>query len=57
MAYLEVGAKEIWVIDPHAKNALVHSVTKPQMLDKEDSIRGAVLPDFELKLADLFSKI
>jgi Uma2 family endonuclease len=56
-AYLEAGVKEIWVIDPQAKNAFIHSPKKTQMLQKDESIKSTVLPDFELKLADLFGKV
>jgi Uma2 family endonuclease len=54
--YLELGVKEIWIIDPHAKSAFVHSAEKIQRLSKNESIRGSVLPDFELKLSELFGE-
>ena len=54
--YLELGVKEIWIIDPHAKSALVHTADKIQRLSKNESIRGTVLPDFELKLGELFGE-
>lgn len=56
MAYLELGVKEIWVIDPHAKNAFLHSAKKTLMLHKNDSLQSSVLANFSLKLAELYEK-
>jgi Uma2 family endonuclease len=57
MAYLRDGVKQVWVIDPQAENALVHTEDKTVILNKDDSISGGdVLPDFELSLKVLDSK-
>lgn len=57
MVYLQDGVKQVWVIDPYAENALVHSKSKTVILGKEDSIDGDdVLPDFKLPLKELVSK-
>jgi Uma2 family endonuclease len=52
--YLQDGVKEIWVIDPQAENALIHTADKTSRLSKEDSIKTEILPDFELSLKELF---
>jgi Uma2 family endonuclease len=57
MAYLQDGVKQVWVIDPQAENALVHTEDKTVILTKEDSISGGnVLPDFELPLKEIVGK-
>jgi Uma2 family endonuclease len=52
--YLQDGVKEIWVIDPQAENALIHTADKTSRLSKDDSIRTEILPDFALSLKELF---
>jgi Uma2 family endonuclease len=55
-AYLETGVKEIWVIDPQAKNAFVHTADKIQKLSKTENIKSIVVSGFELKLGELFGE-
>lgn len=57
MIYLQDGVQQVWVIDPQAENALVHSKNKTVILGKEESIVGDdVLPSFKLRLKELVSK-
>jgi Uma2 family endonuclease len=56
MTYLDDGVQQVWVIDPQAENALVHTENKTIILSKDDSITGGdILPDFELPLKSLMS--
>ena len=52
--YLQDGVKEIWVIDPQAENALIHTAEKTTRLSKDDIIKTELLPNFELSLKELF---
>ncbi|MBI1348401.1 hypothetical protein GC163_19180 [bacterium] len=55
--YLTAGVKEIWIIDPEAREVAVHRVGQPLtiLLEGDAAITGsAVLPDFELPLAEIF---
>jgi Uma2 family endonuclease len=46
----------IWIIDPHKKTVDVYENGQRQALSEKDSLKGgAVLPDLEIGLADLFA--
>jgi Uma2 family endonuclease len=55
--YLAAGTV-VWVVEPEHKRVEVHIVGEPVKIYREkDTISGGqVLPDFELKVADIFQK-
>jgi Uma2 family endonuclease len=55
--FFTAGCKLAWVIDPRAKTAKVYtSAKKFKELDEKGTLDGGkVLPNFKLKLADLFA--
>ena len=57
--YFASGVQLAWIFDPRAKALAVHLSAGPpdQILSQADTLDGgAVLPGFELKLADLFAE-
>lgn len=58
MNYLRDGVAYVWVIDPQAKNAILHTKAKSIILTETDSlVADDLLPNFHLSLAELFKKI
>jgi Uma2 family endonuclease len=54
--YEKDGVKLIWVIDPHNKTVDEYEDSKCQALSESDTLSGgAILPDLEIVLADLFT--
>ncbi len=56
--YLSDGVKLIWVVNPQTKTVVVHTLgsEQQQKLSGDATLTGGgVLPDFQLKLSDLFA--
>jgi Uma2 family endonuclease len=54
--YLTYGTQEVWVIYPDAQEVIIHQADRTtRAYALGDSLASALLPDFQLPLADLFS--
>lgn len=52
---LEAGARAMWIVDPATRSAQVHSAQGIRIFQSDDTmIGGDVLPDFSIKVADIF---
>jgi Uma2 family endonuclease len=54
--YLARGVALVWLVDPEDRTVTVYRPNElPRVLDEQDDLNGnGVLPDFSLKVAELF---
>ena len=55
--WLEAGVRLAWGVDPDSRSVAVHAQGRPvRVLGEEDDLDGGdVLPDFRMRVADIFA--
>jgi Uma2 family endonuclease len=59
--YEDAGVKEYWIVDPARKNVLVYLLLEngrfaiPDIFTVAETLRPVCVPDFSIKVADIFS--
>lgn len=55
--WLDAGVRLAWVVDPRARTVALHTPEEPvRVLGEDDQLDGGeVLPDFRVRVADLFA--
>jgi len=54
--YRECGTKEVWLISPSTRRALVFSEHADRILHENDEFRSDLIPGFSIRLKDLFDR-
>ena len=53
--YLAAGVRELWLIDPADRTALIATASAERRLSTGDELTSGLLPGFRMALADLFA--
>jgi len=53
--YFQFGAREVWRFYPKTRHALIQTAGSSQAIIERESIRTALLPGFELKIAEILA--
>jgi Uma2 family endonuclease len=54
--YRKCGTKEVWVLDPETRKAVVLSEEREVILDHDQMFESKLIPGFSIRLADLFDE-
>jgi Uma2 family endonuclease len=55
--YRKCGTKEVWVLSPDTREALVRSDDRNLILSDQDLFESKLIPGFSIRLADLFDQV